>query len=209
MNLAIFGAGGATGIHLVNQALEAGHRVTAFARRPEALPFADHPRVKKLKGDLLDPATLDVSGHDAVLSTAGPAGRGPTKIYSQGALNLAEAMKRAGVRRLLIVTALGADLQPDLGFPQNIVFSQIVCRLLREVYDDTILMEQVLAPIDVDWTAVRAPRLTNGPHTGKVRYAVNASLHHPTKISRADVAHHLLEVLGEAKTFKTFTEPAW
>jgi len=40
MKLIIFGSTGSVGHHVVEQALEQGHQVTAFARHPETLSFS-------------------------------------------------------------------------------------------------------------------------------------------------------------------------
>jgi putative NADH-flavin reductase len=54
MKLVIFGPTGGTGEQLVQQALDAGHVVTAVARHPEAISLV-HPRLDVLQGDVLDP----------------------------------------------------------------------------------------------------------------------------------------------------------
>src|ERR687888_2308318 len=80
MRLTIFGASGKTGRHLVEQALEAGHTVTAVVRDPARLPLR-HDRVQVVKADVLDPAAIGpaVAGVDAVVSALGP------RSYRQGA----------------------------------------------------------------------------------------------------------------------------
>ena len=73
MKLTIFGATSSTGQHLVEQALQAGHEVTAFVRDASKLPFTlKHLYV--IVGDALNPAQVEsaVNGSDAVLSTLGP-----------------------------------------------------------------------------------------------------------------------------------------
>jgi len=97
-------------------------------------------------------------------------------------------MQAAGVRRLLVVSA--AVLFDDLGLAGTIL-------RLRNVGDDSIEMERIVAASALDWTIARPPRLTNGPLTR--RYDVDDG-HLPGRsgafasISRADVADF---VLGE------------
>jgi putative NADH-flavin reductase len=69
MRLTIFGASGQTGRHLLTQALDAGHNVTAVVRDPTRLPLR-HQRLQVLAADPLDPAAIApaVAGADAVLS---------------------------------------------------------------------------------------------------------------------------------------------
>ena len=72
MRIAVFGATGATGRHVVDQLLFAGHDVTAVVRRPEQV--APRPRLVTRAGDVLDAASLheSCSGADAVVSCVGP-----------------------------------------------------------------------------------------------------------------------------------------
>jgi putative NADH-flavin reductase len=72
MNVLVFGATGGTGRLLVHQALERGHRVTAFARDPSKLSMT-HANLRVVRGDVLLPATVEaaVVGQEAVLSALG------------------------------------------------------------------------------------------------------------------------------------------
>jgi putative NADH-flavin reductase len=71
MRLTVFGASGATGRRLVEQALGAGHHVTAVTRRPERIPPRDGLRA--LGADVADTGAVDaaIAGSDAVLSALG------------------------------------------------------------------------------------------------------------------------------------------
>jgi putative NADH-flavin reductase len=72
MNLLIFGATGGTGRALVEQALEHGHTVTAFARDPSKVG-ATHQNLRIAKGNILDYASVETAlyGQDAALSALG------------------------------------------------------------------------------------------------------------------------------------------
>ena len=72
MKLLVLGATGGTGRALVEQALAQGHVVTAFARDPSKVRTT-HPNLHVVKGDILDPASVEaaVRGQDAVLSALG------------------------------------------------------------------------------------------------------------------------------------------
>lgn len=54
----ILGANGGIGRHCVEQALEAGHNVTALVRNPANLPLS-HPKLSIVKGDILRPGTFE------------------------------------------------------------------------------------------------------------------------------------------------------
>ena len=189
MRLLIIGATGGTGLQVTRQAVEGGHNVTAFVRSPQKLGSL-RQRVAVREGDPRRVADLrDVlPGHDAVISTLGPAGVGPTTILRAAAESTVAAMQAARVRRLLVVSA--AVLFDDLGLAGKILRHT----LLRNIADDSIEMERIVVASALDWTIARPPRLTNGPRTG--RYDVENG-HLPGRsafaaISRADVAEFLV-----------------
>jgi putative NADH-flavin reductase len=189
VRLLIIGATGGTGLEVASQAVDGGHRVTAFVRSPQKLGSL-RQRVVVREGDPRSIADLRATlpGHDAVISTLGPPGVGPTTILRAAAESTVAAMQAAGVRRLLVVSA--AVLFDDLGLAGKILRRT----LLRNVGDDSIEMERIVVASALDWTIARPPRLTNGPRTG--RYDVENG-HLPGRsafaaISRADVAAFLL-----------------
>jgi putative NADH-flavin reductase len=63
-------------------------------------------------------------------------------------------------------------------------------------------MEDDLRCRDLDWTAVRPPRLTNGPMTGRYRTALDRNLPHGLTISRADLADAMLTLLNQPETIR-------
>jgi len=71
----------------------------------------------------------------------------------------------------------------------------------RENYADLAQMEDVLRESDLDWTVIRPVRLTDKPLTGTYRTAYGQNVRHGLFISRADVAHCMLRVLGEPETY--------
>src|SRR5947209_4729636 len=105
-HLLVIGATRHTGKHLVQQALAAGHTVTALARDPARLDV-QHERLSVVRGDVLDPATLApaMAGQDAVISSIGVTSRGPTTLYSDGMRHIIQAMHATGVKRLVAVSA--------------------------------------------------------------------------------------------------------
>ena len=58
-------------------------------------------------------------------------------------------------------------------------------------------MEQIVAASNLDWTIVRPPRLTNGPLTARYQIADNCFPSGKRTLSRADVAHFLLDELHQ------------
>ena len=81
MKLTIFAATGGIGRQILEQAVDAGHDVTAVVRNPQKLPGELPGQVRVVTADLAapDPATLKsaVEGADAVLSGLGARDRTP------------------------------------------------------------------------------------------------------------------------------------
>ncbi|HEY2370053.1 MAG TPA: SDR family oxidoreductase [Polyangiaceae bacterium] len=195
MHITVFGANGKTGKHVVEQALAAGHHVRAVVRDPKSIETS-HERLEVVRGDVMDASTLDVAG-DAVVSCIGARTRKAGKIAERGTENVLVAMKRAGVKRLVVISA--APLGEPKGAFERIAF-RLLWAFLRDVYDDLRRMESVLVASDSDWTITRPPRLTNGAMTGSYKTAIDANA--GSVISRADLAREMLRCLEEPKTIR-------
>ncbi|OGA05829.1 MAG: flavin reductase [Betaproteobacteria bacterium RIFCSPHIGHO2_12_FULL_69_13] len=195
MNILVAGAGRGIGRQLVEQALAAGHAVTALARDPSKLAAA-HERLRIVQGSVLDPASVAaaMAGQNAVCCTIGV--KTPWEqpsVFSEGTRRLLEAMKRSGVRRLVCITGIGAgDSRGHGGFLFDRVFFPL---LLKAVYADKDRQESLVRASDTDWTIVRPGILSNGPLTGNYRALTDLSGVTARRISRADVAHFMLKEL--------------
>src|SRR6478752_8695699 len=109
VNIVVFGATGGTGRAVVEQAIGAGHQVTAVVRRGGSLAETPGLRVAVVP-DWDPPVDLDqaVRGQDAVISALGTAAKGPVSVCTDGVRGIIGAMSRTGVRRLVVVSAHGA-----------------------------------------------------------------------------------------------------
>ncbi|SDD65567.1 NAD(P)-dependent oxidoreductase [Actinokineospora iranica] len=214
MKLTIFAATGGIGRHLLEQAIAGGHDVTAAVRNPKNLS-AD---VRTVKVDLStpDPAMLEaaVTGADAVLSGLGQRVNSKTDagIATTGTRAIIEAMVATDVRRILVVSAaplstIPSPARPDApkhdpaeGFLTRHVLTPAIKAVLRKRYHDLALMEDLLLDSGLQWTVVRPPRLTDKPTTGNYRTAYGHNLHRGDTISRADVAHYMLDAINRPET---------
>ena len=215
MKLTIFAVTGGIGRQLLEQAIAAGHDVTAVARNPQHLSPAP---ARAVAADLAstDLAALHpaVAGADAVLSALGPRSKADAGVAARGTKVVIQAMQAAGVRRIIVVSAAPIGTVPSPGRPHpprhdpgdgfivRYLADPIVKRALREHYADLARMEDVLRDSDLDWTAVRPPRLTSKPVTGRYRTAVGQNIRRGLFVSRADVAHYMLSILDQAETFR-------
>jgi putative NADH-flavin reductase len=214
MRLTIFAATGGIGRLLLEQAVDAGHEVTAVARRPQNL---SRP-VRAVTADLSDPdpvALADaVVGSDAVLSGLGASSVKDAGIAARGTRGIVDAMQRTGVRRIVVVSAapVGAVASPGRpnpprydpgdGFFMRHLFGPLITAAIRPVYQDHALMEDLLRESGLDWTSVRPPRLTNGRLTGRYRVAYGQNVRRGVLISRADVAHLMLRAIDDPDSVK-------
>jgi len=187
MKLFVLGATGGIGSEVLRQALLGGHEVTAYVRSPEKIQTRS-TLLRIERGDPLNSSALGaiLPGHDAAISALGPRTGGSHTLLAEAARSTTEAMQRAGVRRLVIVSA--ALLFRDAGFLVAVVRSLF----LRNVARDCAAMERIVMDTDLAWTVARPPRLTNGPLTQNYRVAEGQMPKRGFLISRADVAHFLL-----------------
>jgi putative NADH-flavin reductase len=187
----ILGATGGIGRSLIGQALERGHEVTAVVRSPDKLG-ALRERVQVVQGDPrnADQLRAALPGHDAVFSALGPPGPGRTTIHRDCARSTIAAMQETGVRRLLIISA--AVLFED----HRLLFWLVRKTFLRNVAEDASGMERMVMASGLDWTIARPPSLTTGPFTGSYEVADDRMPRGRLSISRADVAHFLLDELA-------------
>jgi len=198
MRVIVFGATGGVGRPVVEQALGAGHIVTAVIRDPTTFTFR-HALLTVVRGDVMNVATLDapMQGQQAVFSALGSRGNGKTTVYSVGTANIINAMDTHKVKRLIAVTSVSVEAQdPSFGF----IYGTIMRRLfIKNFYADMRRMETVVRASDTDWTLVRPSRLTDDPGRGSYRTSTGKMPPKGMKIARADVAHLMLECLDEKR----------
>jgi putative NADH-flavin reductase len=200
MKLALFGATGRTGRHLLAQALQQGHSVTALARDPRQLAWAETGRLQVVSGDVRDAAAVSatVAGAEAVLSVLGPTSNRPELAVSAGTDNLLAAMRQHGVRRLIQSTGAGVRDPQDQPTPIHAFFGALVRRLTPNVLADMTQTVDKIRASDLDWTLVRVPRLTDGAPTGHIRVAyVGPEL--GLQLTRADLAGFMLQQLADTR----------
>jgi putative NADH-flavin reductase len=196
MRLALMGASGRIGSHVLAWALASGHQVTALARSPRSLPATAGLTV--VTGDATDAGAVSevVAGADAVLSALGPRGAKSASLLAHAGRNLVSAMDKADCKRLVCVSAAGAFIRtdPDTGF----LLKAILPRVLASQFADVRAMEAAIRASDLDWTLVRATRLVNTPLTGRYRVRPDYPPRGGGKISRADVADFMAGVLTDS-----------
>src|SRR5690242_11412994 len=204
MRITIFAATGGIGRAALEQAVDAGHQVTAVVRNPKGLTRP----VPAVTADLSDPdpeaLRRAVAGADAVLSGLGPRRARDAGITAPGTRAIVDAMLATGVRRIIVVSAAPVGTVASPGRPNppkhdpgdgplmRYVMAPLIKAVIPRHYADLALMEDVLRDSGLDWTSVRPPRLTDKPLTGRYRVAYGRNLRGGVLVSRADVAHLML-----------------
>jgi putative NADH-flavin reductase len=217
MKLTIFGATGGIGGELLQQAIAAGHQVTAVVRDPQRLsPNRDGTRVVTADLSAAQPAVLEaaVAGADAVLSGVGPRALTKAGVAEHGTRAIVQAMLATRTRRILVVSAAPISTvaspgrpnpprrDPGEGFFMRNLLTPFAQTVMHERYVDLALMEDVLRASDLDWTIFRPPRLTNQGMTGRYRTAFGRNLRGGALLSRGDVAHAMLAAIGQPETIR-------
>ncbi|MEU0158637.1 NAD(P)H-binding protein [Streptomyces sp. NPDC006261] len=199
MRLTVFGATGGVGQELVGQALAAGHEVTVVVRDPARLPEAFGALALHDAVSLDDPAAVRaaVAGRDAVLSGLGSRSRKADGVAERLTGRIVEAMEAEGARRLVVVSAAPVGPVPAGEPLVDRLARKAVGAVLAELYADLARMEAALERSTTDWTSVRPPKLTDGPCTGVYRKVVGGAPRSSRSISRADVAHAMLGLMGD------------
>lgn len=217
MKLTIFAATGGVGHHLLEQAHSARHDVTTVVRNPRTLTTdADRTVVADLSSAEPEALTPALIGADAVLSCLGA--RSPadaeSRIVARGTETIMAAMHTCDVRRLVVISAapVGTVASPQRPHPPKAdpgdglmmgrVMTPLVKFAFRKAYADLAEMEDALRASDLDWTALRPPRLTNKPLTGRYRMTLGQNPLGGRSISRADVANAILAVLDQPETIR-------
>ena len=192
MNLLVFGASGATGQLAIAQAHAAGHRVTAFVRDPASIAIEG---VRAIAGDATDAAVVAaaMAGHDAVICALGVRNALRSgRLIERGLSAITPAMARTGVKRLIVMSALGVGAtQVQAPWLPRMMYAL----LLREIFRDKEAGERIVCASTLDWTIVHPPLLTNGPMTASYRVGETLALSGFPSVSRADVAHFMVGTL--------------
>src|SRR6201996_5072401 len=115
MRVTVFGATGRIGTEVVRQALAAGHEVVAVVRDPARLAVPAGSGLGVVTADVMDPAQIGpaVKGDDAVVSGLGPRPGGPPPVLTDIPASILAALAQTGVRRLGVLSASGAFIEPD------------------------------------------------------------------------------------------------
>lgn len=180
----VFGGHGKVALQLAQNLTQRGDQVSSVFRNPDQSDDVAATGASPVVADIeqLDvDALVDLlTGHDAVVFSAGAGGGNPERTYAvdrDAAIRVIDAAAQAGVKRFVLVSYFGAA--PDHGVPQDDPFFAYA--------EAKAAADTHLRASDLDWTILGPGRLTLEPATGRiaVRPAQGAE---NGSVSRADVA---------------------
>ncbi|EOD23513.1 hypothetical protein EMIHUDRAFT_444073 [Emiliania huxleyi CCMP1516] len=210
LSIAVFGASGGTGSEAVLQALERGEDVSCLVRDASKLKAprtaAGFSEGSPFASDKLSVTTGSVTNKadvDAVFASGGVTGVvvalggktsdvGPTMLQD-GTANIVAACKANGVKRISVVTTIGAGDSMDQA---PWAFRLLMMTVMSSIMSDKNAQEAVItsAGADLEYCIVRPGGLKSDPPTGVVTAGKDQDA---GAITRADVAAFCLDAVVE------------
>ena len=175
MTIAVLGATGVFGRHLIPRLVEGGHRVRALVRRPEAAGVARACGAEISIADIFDAASLraGLDGSDLVINLAtslpGPSGRGDfaanDRLRRDGTPVFVEACRDAGVARVLQQSVAMVNANGEEWADEDTAFVANDNDVATEAVHAALAMEDAVRSSGLDWLILRGG-LFYGPGTG-------------------------------------------
>lgn len=204
LKILVYGASGKVGSHVVSEALNRGHWVTAVSRDPSRISRV-HDHLLVARGDVLDPHSVAslVAGQDVVIvSVRGVAGdsNDPADAVPLLAVeNVVDALRTLGkdAPRLIHVGGAGSlEIAPSVLLADRLPRLFMPKKLKLEIDGQVLALEYLRGVTDVDWTYVSPPRsFTGGKRTGHFRIGGDQLMEDAqgrSRVSRADFAVALI-----------------
>jgi putative NADH-flavin reductase len=203
----VIGAGARTAPQVIDQALAQGRRVTAFLRDPSRL--APRPGLTVRAGDIYDLESLAsaMTGNEAVVSLVGPKidfslpENTCVDLYSVGTAILITAMRRRGLKRLIVVSSGGVEIIPDAK-PDGTDPVMTWVWKERGLYQDMQRMETIALNSDLDATVLRPRSFVDGAMRNDLQTAVDVPTPNiASTLTYADFARFTLDEI-DSGTFR-------
>jgi putative NADH-flavin reductase len=195
--LAIFGATGRTGIHLVRQAVVADYAVKALCRKSAAFPVPEEAICVR-EGDILnyDDVKNTVQGTLAVISAIGTRPKHNDIFCARATENIVAAMKEIGIRRIICISGAMIGNTPV----NRSKFMQLLMNRYNKkhpaIAEDRNLQEEIIMKSGLDWTIVKPPRLSKGKAKGKYMAGEDVKATAFSSITRGELAGFIVSQLS-------------
>lgn len=191
-SLLLIGGHGKVALLATPLLVQDGYAVDSVIRNPDHADDVAQVGGTPVVADVesMDTAQLTelISGHDAVVWSAGAGGGDPDRTYAvdrDAAMRAVDAAQAAGVRRFVMVSYFGA--RPDHGVPESEPFWHYA--------EAKAAADEHLRASDLDWTVLGPSTLTQDPGTGLIELDGASG-----QVARADVAAVIVETLRQPGT---------
>ena len=156
MRIVVLGATGNIGKNVVNQAIQGGHEVVAYVRRPEAVE--QRPGLTVIGGGLTDTdtATKAFTGADVVVCSVGPS-LGFSTVFKRvnfmqtNLPPIVAAAKAAGVKRFVLISAFGVGKTAKKA---SFLTRSVYRTAMNSIFTDKDRADATLKASELDWTIV-------------------------------------------------------
>lgn len=193
MRVTVIGGSGRTGKLIVEQLIAAKHQVVATIRNPrhmaELVKLGAETQLVDLDKSDFDTIVTAMQGADAVVFAAGSAAGETSELDRKGTLRTVRAAEKAGVKRYVSVSAIGAST----GLSTRSMNDE-----MKDYYRQKRAAAKHITGSSLDWTIVEPAELTDDEGTGKVTAGLDRLEEKP--IARADVAAVVVATLDEKKS---------
>ena len=184
-NVVLIGATGFVGSAILNELLSRGHKVTAVVRNISKLPKNDNLTAVQEDVANVDAIAKIAKGKDAVISSYNPGWGNPQmgKINDENYPKIVEAVKKAGVGRLLIVGGAGTlFVKPGVRVVDTGVIPAEIIDAVRSL--GNFYLHYLTKEHDLDWVffspAGAFEEANKGQRTGKFRLGKDDLIVDPT-----------------------------
>lgn len=197
MKIALIGATGNVGSHVLNEALTRGHQVTAIARDAAKLVGQENLTVNETDAYDTDSLANALRGHDAIISAFNSGWQNPNlyEDYKRGYASILTAAKDSGVKRILVVGGASSLVLPD----GRLVFdAYIPPEFASAVRGAMELLVEIKKETELDWTFLSpAIELRKGERTGKFRLGTDSPVMDAEGKSSITVADMAVAIVDE------------
>lgn len=209
--IAVFGATGRTGKHIVEEVAKRGFIPVCLVREKSKEKITE-PKAFSIIGSPLEYEDVyeTIDGCDAVLMALNIARKSdwpwakvitPPNLLDVTMKNIVRAMSETEIRRVITVSAWGVgDSYREVNWIFRFLINNTKVGMAYAGHED---QERVLRQSGLDWTAVRPVGLTNETWNSLIRVSLKGEKKLRMTISRKDVAKFMLDILEDKKYFQT------